>query len=245
MSGGRDGVGGAAAGPGSVGRTMSALAPGPRPPAAASDAEPRTLLVKVFGKDRPGITTGPVHHPRRLRRRRRRLRAGGDPGPDSALRAGDRAAARRASCGPPCTSGPTEQQLQVEIISGTGDNRPRGEGRSHVTVLGAPLTAAAVAALSARITELRRQHRPDRAAGEVPGDGGRAGRLRRADRASCAPSWPPAAAVQRVDVAVVRAGPAAPGQAAGGDGRRLDADPGRGDRAASPRTPAARPRSPR
>lgn len=32
-------------------------------------------------------------------------------------------------------------KLQAEIISGTGDNRPRGYGRSHVTVLGHPLTA--------------------------------------------------------------------------------------------------------
>ena len=40
-------------------------------------------------------------------------------------------------------------KLQAEIISGTGDNRPRGSGRSHVTVLGHPLTAESTAAIAA------------------------------------------------------------------------------------------------
>lgn len=43
-------------------------------------------------------------------------------------------------------------KLQAEIISGTGDNRPRGDGRSHVTVLGHPLTAESTAAIAATIT---------------------------------------------------------------------------------------------
>ncbi|MGW9434405.1 phosphoserine phosphatase SerB, partial [Streptomyces decoyicus] len=42
--------------------------------------------------------------------------------------------------------------LQAEIISGRGDNRPRGTGRSHVTVLGHPLTAETAAAIAAAIT---------------------------------------------------------------------------------------------
>ena len=42
--------------------------------------------------------------------------------------------------------------LQAEIISGRGDNRPRGTGRSHVTVLGHPLTAESAAAIAAAIT---------------------------------------------------------------------------------------------
>jgi phosphoserine phosphatase len=43
-------------------------------------------------------------------------------------------------------------KMQAEIISGVGDNRPRGVGRSHVTVLGHPLTAESAAAIAARIT---------------------------------------------------------------------------------------------
>ena len=43
-------------------------------------------------------------------------------------------------------------KLQAEIISGRGDNRPRGSGRSHVTVLGHPLTAESTAAIAGRIT---------------------------------------------------------------------------------------------
>ncbi len=42
-------------------------------------------------------------------------------------------------------------KMQAEIISGIGDNRPRGLGRSLVTVLGHPLTAESTAAIAARI----------------------------------------------------------------------------------------------
>ncbi len=45
-----------------------------------------------------------------------------------------------------------ELDLQVEVDRGTGDNRPRPEGRSHVTVLGMPLRPEAVAAIAGRIT---------------------------------------------------------------------------------------------
>lgn len=43
--------------------------------------------------------------------------------------------------------------MSVEIERGSGDNRPRPRGRAHVTVLGMPLTAAAMAAVSTRIAE--------------------------------------------------------------------------------------------
>jgi phosphoserine phosphatase len=42
-------------------------------------------------------------------------------------------------------------QLAAEIRSGVGDNKPRGAGRSHVTVLGRPLSPAALAALAGRV----------------------------------------------------------------------------------------------
>ncbi len=44
--------------------------------------------------------------------------------------------------------------MEVRVEKGVGDNRKRGEGRSHVTVLGAPLRAAAVAAISGRIADV-------------------------------------------------------------------------------------------
>ncbi|GAA4940419.1 hypothetical protein GCM10023238_02610 [Streptomyces heliomycini] len=43
-------------------------------------------------------------------------------------------------------------KMQAEIISGMGRHRPRGLGRSLVTVLGHPLTAEATAAITSRIT---------------------------------------------------------------------------------------------
>ncbi|MEZ0068318.1 phosphoserine phosphatase [Streptacidiphilus sp. MAP12-20] len=119
---------------------------------AAATAESPTLLVKVFGKDRPGITTGlfttlaaygvdVVDFEQVVTRGRIVLCAlVTAPPKDGELRAEVHQWAE-------------SQKLQAEVISGIGDNRPRGEGRSHVTVLGHPLSAAAIAALSARITD--------------------------------------------------------------------------------------------
>jgi phosphoserine phosphatase len=47
----------------------------------------------------------------------------------------------------------TELDVQIEVERGTGDNRRRPEGRSHVTVLGMPLRPAAVAAIAGRIAD--------------------------------------------------------------------------------------------
>ncbi|MFF1870845.1 phosphoserine phosphatase SerB [Streptomyces sp. CB03911] len=134
--------------------SLPAAEPVPSPQPRTDDE--RTLLVKVFGKDRPGITAGlfatlaefaveVIDIEQMVTRGRITLcalitpPAGGSPGVEGALRA---TVHRWAE----------ELKLQAEIISGTGDNRPRREGRSHVTVLGHPLTAAAVAALTTRIT---------------------------------------------------------------------------------------------
>ncbi|WP_122817643.1 phosphoserine phosphatase SerB [Nocardioides pantholopis] len=43
--------------------------------------------------------------------------------------------------------------MSVEVEHGTGDNRPRPQGRLHVTVIGNPLTASAMAALAGRMAE--------------------------------------------------------------------------------------------
>ncbi|GAB2862088.1 phosphoserine phosphatase SerB [Nocardioides pacificus] len=44
--------------------------------------------------------------------------------------------------------------MHVEVERGTGDNRTRKQGRSHVTVLGAPLHAHAMAAVAGRIADV-------------------------------------------------------------------------------------------
>jgi phosphoserine phosphatase len=119
-----------------------------------NDASQPTLLVKIFGKDRPGLTAGlfetlagfgvdVVDIEQVVTRGRIVLcvlvTAPDGRGAEGALRATVHTWAEGS-------------KLQAEIISGTGDNRPRGVGRSHVTVLGHPLTAESTAAIAARIT---------------------------------------------------------------------------------------------
>ena len=43
--------------------------------------------------------------------------------------------------------------MAVEVESGVGDNRARADGRSHVTVIGAPLRSSAMAAIAGRIAD--------------------------------------------------------------------------------------------
>jgi phosphoserine phosphatase len=129
---------------------------GPSAEHTTGDTAVRTLLVKIFGKDRPGITAGlfdtlaaygvDVIDIEQVVTRGRIVLcalvtepAGAGTG-EGALRATVHAWAE-------------SRKLQAEIISGTGDNRPRGSGRSHVTVLGNPLTAESTAAIAASITD--------------------------------------------------------------------------------------------
>ncbi|WP_055587765.1 phosphoserine phosphatase SerB [Peterkaempfera griseoplana] len=187
---------------------MNASLP-PAEPLPEPAPQPRTLLVKVFGKDRPGITTGlfstladfgvdVIDIEQVVTRGRITLcalvtpPAGGAPGPEGELRS---TVHRWAE----------DHKLQAEIISGTGDNRPRREGRSHVTVLGHPLTAGAVAALTARITDcggnidrVFRLAKYPVTAVELAVSGVATEELRGALASE--------AATQQVDVAVVRAG---------------------------------------
>lgn len=126
----------------------------PLPVAAVPSADAPTLLVKIFGKDRPGITAGlfdtlaafgvdVVDIEQVVTRGRMVLcalvTAPTAPGAEGELRS-------------TVHSWSESIKMQAEIISGIGDNRPRGEGRSHVTVLGNPLTAESTAAIAACIT---------------------------------------------------------------------------------------------
>jgi len=114
---------------------------------------PQTLLITLTGRDRPGVTStlfstlaaygGAVLDIEQIVLRRRLVlgvlvTAPRDP---KALR---KAVERVAG----------ELDMHVEVESGTGDNRSRGGGRSHVTVLGMPLKAKAVAAIAGRIADV-------------------------------------------------------------------------------------------
>jgi phosphoserine phosphatase len=125
----------------------------PVPAVPAADAP--TLLVKIFGKDRPGTTAGlfdtlaayrvdVVDIEQVVTRGRMMLCALVTlPAPGTGSEGDLRATVH---------SWAESLGMEAEIISGIGDNRPRGEGRSHVTVLGRPLTAESTAAITAVIT---------------------------------------------------------------------------------------------
>jgi phosphoserine phosphatase len=113
---------------------------------------PKTLLITLTGKDRPGVTStvfstlaafGVTVLDIEQILLRRRLVLGvlvTVPRDWKALRTAlEKVAA--------------DLDMQVEVDRGTGDNRSRPEGRSHVTVLGMPLKPAAVAAIAGRIAD--------------------------------------------------------------------------------------------
>jgi phosphoserine phosphatase len=117
-----------------------------------SDQKPETLLLTVSGKDRPGVTSAMF---RTLTKAgvevldieqivlRRRLILGilvTAPRDWKKLRAAVETTV-------------AELGMSVEVDRGIGDNRVRREGRSHVTVIGAPLKAAAMAAVAGRIAD--------------------------------------------------------------------------------------------
>ena len=116
------------------------------------DDAPKTLLITLTGKDRPGVTSSVfdtlsvagvevldieqivlrqrlvlgvlVTAPRDWKRLRNAVQTTAD-----AL------------------------DMHVEVDRGTGDNKPRREGRSHVTVIGTPQKASAMAAVAGRIAD--------------------------------------------------------------------------------------------
>jgi phosphoserine phosphatase len=118
-----------------------------------SDREqPRTLLITLTGKDRPGVTSLVFDTLAKFGVEvmdieqivlRRRLILGllvGLPRDWKPLRAAMEQVA-------------AELGMTLELDRGSGDNRHRPEGRSHVTVLGTPLKASSVAAIAGRIAD--------------------------------------------------------------------------------------------
>jgi phosphoserine phosphatase len=113
---------------------------------------PETLLITLTGKDRPGVTSRIFSTLSRAGVEvvdieqillRRRLILGvlvTVPRDWKKLRDAVEATAR-------------ELGMAVEIDRGSGDNRARRGGRSHVTLIGAPLKASAFAAVAGRIAD--------------------------------------------------------------------------------------------
>ena len=120
---------------------------------APTDPElPRTLLITLTGKDRPGVTSLVFDTLAQFGVEvldieqivlRRRLILGllvSTPRDWKPLRGAMEKVA-------------VDLGMTLELDQGTGDNRHRPEGRSHVTVLGTPLKSAAVAAIAGRIAD--------------------------------------------------------------------------------------------
>ena len=113
---------------------------------------PRTLLITLTGKDRPGVTSlvfdtlanfGVEVLDIEQIVLRRRLILGllvSAPRDWKPLRSAMEQVA-------------ADLDMTLELDRGSGDNRPRPEGRSHVTVLGTPLKSGAVAAIAGRIAD--------------------------------------------------------------------------------------------
>ncbi len=113
---------------------------------------PRTLLITLTGKDRPGVTSLVFDTLAQFGVEvidieqivlRRRLILGllvTTPRDWKPLR---RAMEQVAA----------DLGMMIDLDRGSGDNRPRPEGRSHVTVLGTPLRSSAVAAVAGRIAD--------------------------------------------------------------------------------------------
>jgi phosphoserine phosphatase len=115
-------------------------------------ARPRTVLITLTGKDRPGVTSTVFGTLARFSVEvldieqivlRRRLILGllvTEPRDWKALRSAIEKVA-------------ADLDMSVDVDKGAGDNRKRPEGRSHVTVLGSPLRSTAVAAIAGRIAD--------------------------------------------------------------------------------------------
>lgn len=118
----------------------------------ATDAKPETLLLTLTGKDRPGVTSAvfstlaragvEVVDVEQIVLRRRLVLGVLVTAPRDWKRLRDAVEQVAADLG-----------MSVDVDRGTGDNRPRPDGRSHVTVIGRPLKATAMAAVAGRIAD--------------------------------------------------------------------------------------------
>jgi phosphoserine phosphatase len=119
---------------------------------AHQDDAPKTLLITLTGKDRPGVTSSvfgtlaeagvEVLDIEQIVLRRRLVLGVLVSAPRDWRKLRDQVEATAAAL-----------DMHVEVNRGVGDNRARREGRSHVTVIGTPLKASAMAAVAGRIAD--------------------------------------------------------------------------------------------
>jgi len=116
------------------------------------DGVPRTLLITLSGKDRPGVTSAifstlsaagvEVLDIEQIVLRRRLVLGVLVTAPRDWKRL--RAAVEETA---------TALGMAVDVDRGVGDNRVRQQGRSHVTIIGTPLRASQMAAVAGRIAD--------------------------------------------------------------------------------------------
>lgn len=114
--------------------------------------ESRTLRITLTGRDRPGVTSTifatlagagvEVLDLEQIVLRRRLVLGVLVTAPRDWKKLRDRIEQAAA-----------DLDMHVEVDRGVGDNRSRKDGRSHVTVIGAPLTAREMAAITGRIAD--------------------------------------------------------------------------------------------
>ncbi len=119
---------------------------------ATLDATPETLLITLSGKDRPGVTSSvftalsgagvEVLDIEQIVLRRRLILGVLVTAPRNTKKV--RAAIQETA---------EALGMSVDIDRGVGDNKSRREGRSHVTIIGNPLRASAMAAVAGRIAD--------------------------------------------------------------------------------------------
>jgi phosphoserine phosphatase len=113
---------------------------------------PKTLLITLSGKDRPGVTSAvfttltgagvEVLDVEQIVLRRRLVLGVLVTAPRDWKKLRD--AIEETA---------TSLEMTVDVDRGVGDNKARAEGRSHVTVIGSPLKAAHMAAVAGRIAD--------------------------------------------------------------------------------------------
>lgn len=117
-----------------------------------TDAKPETLLITLTGKDRPGVTSAVFHalagaglevvDLEQIVLRGRLVLGVLVSAPRNLERLRSAVEETASSLG-----------MHVDLEHGVGDNKSRGLGRSHVTIIGSPLRAAAMAAIAGRIAD--------------------------------------------------------------------------------------------
>ncbi len=118
----------------------------------ADESAPRTLLITLTGKDRPGVTSAilstaadagvEVIDLEQIVLRGRLILGVLVTAPRDWKRLRREVEETAAALG-----------MHIEVDRGVGDNKSRGLGRAHVTVIGFPLRASAMAAITGRIAD--------------------------------------------------------------------------------------------